>query len=79
MTVADIIKKLQALPQHFEVAVATEEGMSEVYDFEMNDERTYKLSVDYSGDYHELRELENNEVTLAKKIPGLVILKSIED
>ena len=79
MTVADIIKKLQALPQHFEVAVETQEGISEIYDFETDDERTYKLSVDYSGDYHELRELENSEVGLAQKIAGLVILKPLED
>ena len=79
MTVADIIKKLQDLPQHFEVAVETQEGVSEVYDFETNSDRTYKLSVDYSGDYHELRELENNEVGLAQKIPGLIILKPLED
>lgn len=79
MTVADIIKKLQALPQQYEVAVETQEGIAEVYDFQTDNERTYKLAVDYSGDYHELRELENNEVSLAQKVPGLVILKPIED
>ena len=79
MTVADIIKKLQDLPQHFEVAVETQEGVSEVYDFETDNDRTYKLSVDYSGDYHELRELDNHEVGLANRVPGIIVLKSVDD
>jgi len=79
MTVADIIKKLKALPQQYEVAVTTREGIAEIYDFETDKDRTYKLSVNYSGDYHELRELDNGEVDLATRVPGLVILKPLED
>ena len=62
----------------FNKDVMEQEGIAEVYDFETDEERKYKLAVTYSGDYHELRELENNEVSLAIKIPGLVILKPLE-
>jgi len=79
MTVADIIKKLQELPPQYEVAVETQEGVSEIHELIPNQDRTYKLSVDYSGDYHELRELENNEVSVAMKIPGIIIFKPIEE
>ena len=79
MTVAEIVKMLEELPPNYEVAIETTHGVSEVYDFEMSKERVHKLAVDYSGDYHELRELENNEVSLAIKIPGLVILKPLEE
>lgn len=79
MTVADIIKKLKELPPQYEVAVETQEGVSEIHDLISNQDRTYKLTVDYSGDYHELRELENNEVSVATKIPGIIIFKPIEE
>ncbi len=75
MTVAEILKMLGNMPQDMEVAIKTEDGFCEVYDFEVNKEKSYKLSVDYSGDYHELRELENHEVGMANRIPGVIILK----
>ena len=79
MTVADIIKKLSSMPQGMEVAIKTEDGFCEVYDFEVNKERLYKLQVDYSGDYHELRELDNHEVGVASKVSGVVIIKTQDD
>ena len=79
MTVAEIVEKLSSMPQDMEVAVKTEEGFCEIYDFEVSKERSYKLSVDYSGDYHELRELENHEVSIANRVPGIVILKPVDD
>lgn len=75
MTVAEIVKMLAKMPQEMEVAVETQDGFSEVYDCEVDKERSYKLAVDYSGDYHELKELDNHEVGAAIRIPGLVILK----
>ena len=78
MTIADFIKILGNLPQNYEVAIETVHGVSEVYDCETDRERVHKLTVDYSGDYHELRELDNHEVPIARKIPGLVILKPAE-
>jgi DNA-binding ferritin-like protein (Dps family) len=77
MTVTEIVKMLEELPPNYEVAIETTHGISEVYDFEMSKERVHKLAVDYSGDYHELQELDNHEVPLANKIPGLIILKPI--
>ncbi len=79
MTVAEIVKKLSNMPQDLEVAINTEDGLCEVYDFEINKERSYKLSVDYSGDYHELRELENHEVGMASRVSGILILKTMDD
>jgi len=79
MTVAEIVKKLVSMPQDMEVAIKTEDGFCEVYDFEVNKERLYKLQVDYSGDYHELRELDNHEVGIANKISGIVIIKPLDD
>ena len=78
MTIADFIKMLGNMPQNYEVAIETPHGVSEVYDFETNKDRVHKLTVDYSGDYHELCELDNHEVPIARKIPGLVILKPAE-
>ena len=78
MTVAEIVKMLAKMPQEMEVAVETQDGFSEVYDCEVDKERSYKLAVDYSGDYHELKELDNHEVSAAIRIPGLVILKPAE-
>jgi len=78
MTVAEIVKMLEKLPQDYEVAVETQEGIAEVYDFEVNKNRIHKLTVDYSGDYHELCELDNHEVPLATKISGLIIIKPVE-
>lgn len=75
MTVADILKMLAKMPQEMEVAVETQDGFAEVYDCEVDKERSYKLAVDYSGDYHELKELDNHEVGVAVRIPGLVVLK----
>ncbi|MBM38427.1 MAG: hypothetical protein CMO97_05075 [Woeseia sp.] len=78
MTVAQILKMLAKMPQEMEVAVETPDGFSEVYDCEVDKEKSYKLAVDYSGDYHELKELDNHEVGAAIRIPGLVILKPAE-
>jgi len=78
MTVAQILKMLAKMPQEMEVAVKTQDGLSEVYDCEVDREKSYKLAVDYSGDYHELKELDNHEVGVAVRIPGLVILKPAE-
>ncbi len=79
MTVAEIVKMLTDLPQDLEVAIQTENGFCEVYDFEMDKERSYKLSVDYSGDYHELRELDNHEVSMANRVPGIIVLKPLDE
>jgi len=78
MTVAEIVKMLEKLPKDYEVAIETNDGVSEVYEFEVNKDRIHKLTVDYSGDYHELRELDNHEVSLARKISGIVIIKPSE-
>ena len=78
MTVAEIVKMLAKMPQEMEVAVETRDGLSEVYDCEVDKDKSYKLAVDYSGDYHELKELDNHEVGVAVRIPGLVILKPAE-
>ena len=78
MTVAEILKMLAKMPQEMEVAIETQDGFSEVYDCEVDRERSYKLAVDYSGDYHELKELDNHEVSAAIRVPGLVILKPME-
>ena len=78
MTVAEIVKMLAKMPQEMEVAGETQDGFSEVYDCEVDKEKSYKLAVDYSGDYHELKELDNHEVGAAVRIPGLVILKPAE-
>ena len=78
MTVAEIVKMLARMPQEMEVAVETRDGFSEVYDCEVDKDKSYKLAVDYSGDYHELKELDNHEVGAAIRIPGLVILKPAE-
>jgi len=79
MTVAEIVKMLVNMPQEMEVAVETPDGFSEVYDCEVNKDKSYKLPVDYSGDYHELKELDNPEVGVAVRIPGIVILKPVGD
>ena len=79
MTVAEIVKMLMELPQEMEVAVETPDGFSEIYDCEIDRERSYKLAVDYSGDYHELKELDNPEVSVAVRIPGIVVLKPLDD
>ena len=36
-------------------------------------------SVDYSGDYHELRELDNHEVSMANRVPGIIVLKPLDE
>jgi len=78
MTVAEIMKMLAKMPQEMEVAIETQDGFAEVYDCEVDKDRSYKLAVDYSGDYHELKELDNHEVGAAIRVPGLVILKPME-
>ena len=78
MTVAEIMKMLAKMPQEMELAIETQDGFAEVYDCEVDKDRSYKLAVDYSGDYHELKELDNHEVGAAIRVPGLVILKPME-
>ena len=46
MTVAEIVKMLAKMPQEMEVAIETQDGFSEVYDCEVDKERSYKLAVD---------------------------------
>ena len=45
MTVAEIVKMLAKMPQEMEVAVETQDGFSEVYDCEVDKEKSYKQII----------------------------------
>ena len=75
MTVAELIKRLQAYDTAAEVAVETDLGLVGIKYLDLHDEKVRYLEDEYAGDYHSPSTFGSDEYSQSRGVKALVVFR----